>query len=87
MTEQEIKDEFNCKGFFLGVVPVYAYKEADDADEIYLAERNGIPEWTIPVIATLWEGIVWVINLGGIFHGVPRRYPVFITEVFDVNQG
>ena len=79
LSKEEIEEGFNVKGFFLGFVPVYANLDDDYPDDLFIVERNGVPEWCIPVFATLWEGLVWIINLGGIFDGMPRVYPMLVT--------
>lgn len=79
LLSEEIQEEFNVRGWFLGIVPVYALMDEETPDEFYLVERNGIPEWTIPITAAIWTFGIWVLNLGGIFKGIPRRYPIMVT--------
>ena len=51
---------YTHKGYYAGIVPVYIildedidYEDSDD--EMWMAERNGIPRGSIFVVRTLWR--------------------------------
>ena len=68
---------YTHKGFYAGIVPIYLVWEEDvdyedpEGEEMWMAERNGIPRGSINVARALW-------NLLTIFH--PVLPPVIITD-------
>lgn len=79
--KQYLKEEnFTHKGWLAFCVPIYIdYSTIDTEEGPFVIERNGVPEFMVPLVCRLIGLFGWIVNFGGLIPAWDIRFPVLIT--------